>query len=438
MFNYYCALALRSLRRNVVLTALMIAAIGVGIAASMTTLTVYRSMAANPIPGKSQQLWAVQIDNWGVGGGVGPGGGDNLQDQLSYTDATGLMNTHGARRQVAMYASIAIVTPADPQVRPFQLVARATYGDFFPMFNVPFRFGAGWSAADDDARAAVVVISSDLNDRLFGGANSVGKMIHLQTEDYRVVGVLDRWEPVPRFYDLDGAYSKPEDLFLPFRRAIEQRLAADAGDSNCSRSVGKGWEGFLFSDCVWIQFWAELPTDADVRRYRSLLTNYAAEQQRAGRFHWAPRTQLRDVQQWLSYHHLVSDEVRIMVLVSLSFLAVCLLNATGLMLAKIVSRAADIGVRRALGASRRAIFVQCLIETAVVGLVGGLLGLLLTGLGLKGLGLLISEEGRLLLHLDAMDVAIAILLAVTVTVIAGLYPTWRAARLQPALQLKSL
>ena len=59
MFTYYLTLALRSLRRNVVLTVLMIAAIGVGIGASMTTLTVFRAMAGDPIPRKSRQLFAA-------------------------------------------------------------------------------------------------------------------------------------------------------------------------------------------------------------------------------------------------------------------------------------------------------------------------------------------------------------------------------------------
>ncbi len=65
MFNYYLGLALRSLKRNLVLTVLMIAAVGVGIGASMTTLTVFRAMDRDPIPQKSRQLFAVQIDNWG-------------------------------------------------------------------------------------------------------------------------------------------------------------------------------------------------------------------------------------------------------------------------------------------------------------------------------------------------------------------------------------
>ena len=65
MLGYYFGLGLRSLRRNVVLTVLMIVAIGVGIGASMTTLTIYRAMSGDPLPGKSAQLFVPQIDNWG-------------------------------------------------------------------------------------------------------------------------------------------------------------------------------------------------------------------------------------------------------------------------------------------------------------------------------------------------------------------------------------
>ncbi|MEJ0008810.1 MAG: hypothetical protein WDM77_21215 [Steroidobacteraceae bacterium] len=67
MLGYYLHLAVRSLRRNPALTALMIAAIGVGIGASMTMLTNLRVMTGDPIPDKSSQLFAPQIDVWGAG-----------------------------------------------------------------------------------------------------------------------------------------------------------------------------------------------------------------------------------------------------------------------------------------------------------------------------------------------------------------------------------
>jgi putative ABC transport system permease protein len=124
-------------------------------------------------------------------------------------------------------------------------------------------------------------------------------------------------------------------------------------------------------------------------------------------------------------------------LVSFGFLLVCLLNAMGLMLAKVMGRAGDIGVRRALGASRSAIFSQCLVETGVVGLAGGLLGLILTAIGLFAARALLPKEFAALTHLDVMDVLIALWLALGSTVMAGLYPTWRAAQVRLTWQLKA-
>jgi putative ABC transport system permease protein len=223
---------------------------------------------------------------------------------------------------------------------------------------------------------------------------------------------------------------------MPFATAIDKQIG-NTGSTSCYGDPGAGWEGRLRSDCLWLQYWVELPTAADVQKYRVFLNNYAAEQQRLGRFHWPPHTQLRDVHEWLTYRHVVPSEVRILILVSFGFLLVCLMNAMGLMLAKIMGRAADIGVRRALGASRKAIFTQCLIETGVVGLAGGILGLGLTALGLWAARALLAKQFVALAHLDLTDTAIAVLLAVGATVLAGIYPTWRAAHVQPAWQLKS-
>lgn len=441
MFYYHFGLAVRSLKRNVLLTSLMVAAIGVGIGASMTTLTLFRAMSADPIPDKSSRLFTPQIDVWGkVKSQTAPDEPDKLPTQLTYTDAVGLMDAHPAFRQTAMYAIDLGLAPSNPRLQSFQVHARAVYRDFFAMFDVPFQYGVAWPAGDDSAHSQVVVITRALNDRLFAGTNSVGQTLRLKNQSYRVVGVLDRWQPLPRFYDLEDKhqFGKTEDVFLPLTRALESHLDS-AGGINCSgnSNLQSGWDGLLRSECVWLQFWVELDNSADALRYRQFLANYAAEQQRSGRFRWLPLTQLRDVRQWLAYSHVVTNEARLLVVVSFSFLLVCLLNAMGLMLAKIMGRARDIGVRRALGASRRTIVAQCLIEAAVVGIVGAFLGLALTLVGLWGLRSLLSERVAGLAHLDMTDITAAVVLALAAAVIAGLYPTWRASRVQPAWQLKA-
>jgi putative ABC transport system permease protein len=437
MFHYYFGLALRSLRLNVVLTALMIAVIGVGIGASMTVLTIYRAMSGNPIPQKSGQLFAPQIDNWGPNMEERPQTSDLLPDQLSFTDAAALAQAHAARRQTAMYETALVLTPPGPQLLPFRVRVRATYADFFAMFEAPFEYGGAWSPSDDRDHSAVAVITRELNDKMFGGANSVGRTIRLGKDDYRVSGVLADWKPTPRFYDLaDTRFGKTEDVLLPFSLAIERQMTV-WGNTSCNGDTGDGWNAYLRSNCVWIQFWVELPSAADAQSYRAFLNNYADEQRRNGRFRWPTRTQLRSEGQWLSYEHVVPDPVRVMGIVSFSFLFVCLVNAMGLMLAKVMGRAADIGVRRALGASRRAIFTQCLVEAGVIGIGGGLLGLLLTGLGLIGMRAMFTQQLIDLARLDLADLGICMLLAIASAVVAGLYPTWRAAQMQPALQLKA-
>src|SRR3546814_4822952 len=68
MFAYFLNLALRSFRRNKVLTALMVLAIALGIGASMTTLTVFHVLSGDPVPTRSGELFYVQLDPAGMNG----------------------------------------------------------------------------------------------------------------------------------------------------------------------------------------------------------------------------------------------------------------------------------------------------------------------------------------------------------------------------------
>jgi putative ABC transport system permease protein len=140
--------------------------------------------------------------------------------------------------------------------------------------------------------------------------------------------------------------------------------------------------------------------------------------------------------QWLKYRHAVPGQLGILLLASFGFLFVCLMNAMGLMLAKTIGHTQDISVRRALGASRRAIAMQSLIETGVVGVVGAGIGLLITFLGVSAIRIVLADQYAALAYLDARVVAIEVICAMAATVAAGLYPTWRAAWTEPALQLK--
>jgi putative ABC transport system permease protein len=115
---------------------------------------------------------------------------------------------------------------------------------------------------------------------------------------------------------------------------------------------------------------------------------------------------------------------------------VCLINTVGLLLTKFLRRASDIGVRRALGASKRSIFFQLLVEAGLIGLVGGLCGLGLAWLGLWAVRHQPADYAELA-KLDLSMLATTFGLAVISSVLAGLLPAWRGCQVTPAIQLKS-
>ncbi|GLQ96961.1 ABC transporter permease [Dyella mobilis] len=435
MFTYYLQLGLRSLKRNPMLTALMVMAIGFGVAASMITYSVFRAVSGNPIPEKSSQLFVPQVDAWG------PQQNDKGEPAgaLSYTDAVALMKAHQAPRQTLIYQVTLSALPRGEDSVPSSVTGFAVMGDFFPMFDVPFLYGSGWSAADDDNRASDVVISEDFNQRIFGGANSVGRNITLSGQDYRIVGVMRHWDPKPRFYALwnENAYGDAADFFVLFNRALDLKVD-NSGSNSCRGNLHfDGWDGWLHSNCVWLMPWVELDTSEQVVHYRQFLEAYAADQQRAGRFGWAPNVRLRDVMEWLAFEKVVPPESRVSLIVALGFFAICLINTIGLLLAKFMRRAGEIGVRRALGATRHEIYAQYLMEAAAVGFAGGLLGLLLTAVGMSGVGLLFEDDIAKLARLDLSLMGLTLAVSIFATVAAAFYPAWRAAQVQPAWQLKS-
>lgn len=437
MFAYYLDLALRSLRRSPGLTALMVLTIAFGVAASMTAWSVFRAVSGDPIPWKSSQLYVPQLDMWGPEAQRGGGAPDDgPPDALDYGDAVALMRDHRAKLQSAMYQIAPSVVPADATKHPLTTSGHAVFGEFFPMVEAPFQYGSGWSAADDEHRAQVAVIGSKLNAKVFDGANSVGKTLNIDGRDYRVVGVIDNWNPQPVFYDVlnTGAFaSEGEDLFLPFNTAITTNMS-NQGNTNCI-AVPKesGFEGLQHSSCIWIAYMAQLDSSAAASEYKTYLEGFA----RTRYPDWAPNVRLRNLPDWLDHEHVVPSDTKVSLLIALGLLIVCLVNTAGLLLAKFLRRSSEIGVRRALGAPRLAIYAQFLTEGAVIGLAGGVLGLLLTGIGVASVSLVLPREIANLAHLDVSLLATTLAVSVLASLLAALYPTFRAARVVPAWQLKS-
>ena len=334
-----------------------------------------------------------------------------------------------------MTSGNAAVEPQRAGLAPFFADGRWTTADFFPMFRVPFVAGAAWSAEDDARAARVAVIARGLADKLYGTTDAVGRTIHVEGSDLRVIGVIEDWRPTPHFYDLNtDIYGKGEQLFVPFTTSRDLKLARggslDCWDEPAGDPLAAG------APCVWTQFWVELGSKDKAIAYRDYLVSYSLEQMRTGRFQRPPNVRLRNVTEWLDFKGVVPSDVRLQTWISFGFLLVCLINTVGLLLTKFLRRSSEIGVRRALGASKRSIFVQLLVEAGMIGLVGGTIGL-----GLAWLGLWVVRHQPAdyadLARLDLPMLASTFGLAIAASLLAGLLPAWRGCQVTPAIQLKS-
>jgi putative ABC transport system permease protein len=448
LIPYYGRLAIASFRRTPGITALMVLAIAIGIGACVVTLTIYHAMSGNPIWWKNDVLYSVTLDNWDPNEPANSQRPELPPDQMTYRDAEEVWRSDIPKNTAIMYRVSGIVSGEGPRGKIDAVPAptRVTTADFFSMFDVPFQYGKAWNKQADVGPEPSIVLSRKLNEKVFAGENSVGRTLSWNDREFRVVGVLDYWEPQPKYYDLNsGNFAIPEEAYIPWKWGEALSLGSQ-GSSNCWKIENiESFKGFMNSECTWIQVWVELPDAAARNRMQAMLDNYTDQQRKSGRFLRPRNNRLTDVSTWLDVQGVVSSDYRVLVGLAFAFLAVCLINTIGLLLAKFLNAAPLSGVRRALGASRRDLFTQHMVEVSAIAMAGAVLALAFGALGLAGIRALYSASAaftgtggiRGLAHMDVSSYGVAVILAIVATLICGLYPAWRVGRLHPAAYLKN-
>jgi putative ABC transport system permease protein len=451
MFWHDLRLAFLSIRRNPFIAALVVAVISIGIGTSVVAITLYHAKAGNPIWWKNDVLFRVLIDNR-------PATDETDKDQphpenppftLIYRDALAIYQSKIPARSVMMSYSGGLVDSMRPGSPPIHRRVRVTTREFFSMFDVPFLYGRGWTQAEDENPAQVVVVSSYLNDRLFGGGNNVGRVLTLNGQHFTVIGILAKWLPMPRFYDEARDFGPPDDLFIPFRWVESVSGLFYEGFCYQTKTILDTFQALAPSECNSTGVWAELTTERQYREYTQFLENYHRAQQQAGRFARPPNNRLASVSTWLEMNEVVGNQNKIQVVLALTFLCICVLNTLGLLLAKFMSAAPLTGIRRALGATRGDVIRQHLIEVTLLGVFAGFVGVGFAAIGLRLIRMFVlmrsaqfhdnpdfSAIAQSLSHMDEQMIFIAVALSLLAGVLAGLYPAWRIGRLTPATFLK--
>ena len=247
--------------------------------------------------------------------------------------------------------------------------------------------------ADVDNRSAVCVIGADLAEELYGTTSVVGNTLHIDGRAFRIVGVLES-----RGTSMGG--SSDESVVLPF--TLAQRML----DSTTISSI---YVSAIDSTSV---------DDAQTVVESFLYKKYQNESSYS----------VMNQTQMLETANETASTLSLMLggIAGISLL-VGGIGIMNIMLVSVTERTREIGIRKAIGAKRRNILMQFLIESVVISGLGGLLGL---GLG-YGLIALLERYAGMSVRMSFGVAQLAIGFSMAVGVIFGLYPANKAASLKP-------
>lgn len=442
MFSYYLRLAWLSFKGSPVMSSLMVMAIAVGVGVAMSTLTLQYVMSSNALADKNDQLYYVQLDVRPVDNDGDRRTRNGLPDQLAYPDAEGLLQSDIPTYQVAMHQWGGTITSPNPDIRPALISLRVTTRDFFALFDVPLLQGSTWDKSADTQGQYQVVLGKRTSQQMFGDTNPVGQSVEINGHPYQVVGVAADFEPAPSVQDLTvGSFGGNADAYVPF--GLHRPLSLMPwGNTSCmgggnDEGRPEGYEGMLQSNCIWLQYWVQLDSPEQKARYQQFLANYYQDQKKQGRFERDHGEALSTPAQWLYQNRVVGNDTQLLTWLAFAFLLVCIINTIALLLAKFLRMAPQAGVRRALGASRGAVFAQHLIESGLVGAIGGVLGIGLALLGLVAIRQLVAPSMAAIVHMDPLMICVTAGLALVASLLAGVYPAWRISSTTPAYYLKT-
>ena len=265
--------------------------------------------------------------------------------------------------------------------------------------------GRSFSNVEEDLGEKVVVLSESAATILFGDMDPVGQSIHVTGDSYEVIGV---YRPPPNLFNtLSGGF-----VIMPYR--------------TFSRHVAQPWENQWASllvrprDSVTQQDALDAVISA-MRRSRQLRP--------AQENNFAVVTQDKILENWNKL-----TGVFFMVMIALSGVGLMVggIGVIAIMMISVTERTREIGVRKALGATRTEILWQFLIEAATLTLVGGAVGMALGG----AVVLAIDSFTPLQAAVPAWSIAAALIASVLTGVVFGLIPANRAARLDPVEALR--
>ena len=258
--------------------------------------------------------------------------------------------------------------------------------------------------ADDEHHAAVALLGADVAERLFPTVDPLGKTVRVETHTYQVIGVAER---------IGSAFGQSQDNFMIIPiHTFEKELGRK-----------KDWVGIFvqardaatMSACedearMLMRAWRHVPWGAP--------DNFAI---------------LGSDSIMALWHQLTGTLAKVAIGLVSVFLVVGGIVIMNIMLASVTERTREIGIRRSLGARRKHILLQFMMESAVLAATGGLIGVLVA----YGVVELVRALTPIPMQTSVGAVIVSLCLSAGVGLFFGIYPAMRAAELDPIEALRA-
>jgi len=274
-----------------------------------------------------------------------------------------------------------------------------------------FKMGAGQFISEVNVarRDMVIVLGSKVAEELFGNEDPVGKQVKIRDKRFTIIGVME-----PRGMSMFGI-SWDELVVTPIT-TFQARLFSQktpSGDDAVQQITAQIDSGWTLDE-------AKLEIETLLRKLHRIKAGDKDD------------FSIMSPEQLLSTFETITMALTVFLgLIGSISLLVGGIGIMNIMLVSVTERTREIGLRKAIGAKRRDILVQFLLEAAMLSLSGGAIGLL--GAWLVTLGISLVDLGGFKLNavVSPLIVLVAVLVSVFIGLASGIYPAMRAARLNP-------
>ena len=397
--------SLRSLIKQPLFSGIVILTFALGIGANSAIFSVVNAVLLRPLPFHEPQN-LVAVGEFDTREKADPG---TEIESISYLDYVDWRDQNKVFEHVAVYTNQSVSTLTDGN-EALHVQGESVSADLFPLLGVQPALGRVFLPKEDEPGNHVVILSHELWQRRFGAdPNILGRTLTLDGHGFQVVGVMP-----PRFtYPL--RFSNPPELWITM-----SNLRQTPPDG--SQPMTEQRDNDFFS-CV-----ARLKPNVSIQQAQANINTITANWRRQ-----YPDSKLHVGAKVISEMSSMVGSTR-SALFMLCAMAGCVLlvacvNVANLLLARSLSRNREISIRAALGAGRWHIIRQLLVESILLGALGGFAGLLIAIWGIDSLKAFLPSIPRIdEISPDPRVLAFTAFVSLGVGMIAGLLPAWRASR----------